>query len=140
MGGRLHPCGGWGGGVVREAGCIGMGRFSCSLLVHQLAVCLYHRWADLPLPSLVSGIENWKENVEQQEGVKCSSFHAQHLAFGDECGILLWTEGMLWKAAQFEAVSPVHHQRESGPSNKKQWGESPRAGADGEDGEVGGLL
>lgn len=96
---------------MQEAGCIGMGRFSCSLLIHQLAVCLYHTWADLPLPSLVSGIENWKENVEQQEGVKCSSFHAQHLAFGDKCGILLWTEGMLWKAAQFEAVSPVYHQR-----------------------------
>ena len=134
-----------GSGVVRGAGCIVMGRFSCSLLIRQLAVCSYHRWAGSPLPSLVSGIENWKKKVEQQEGVKRSSFHAQHLAFGDEYGILLWTKGMLWQAARFEAVSPVIPPKrtgcqESGPSNKKQWGESPRAGADGEDGEVGGLL
>ena len=89
-----------------------MGCFSCSLLIHQSAVCSYHRWAGLPLPGLVSGIENCREKVEQQERVKGSSFHAQHLAFGDEYGILLWTEGMLWKAARFEAVSPVYHRRE----------------------------
>lgn len=89
-----------------------MGRFSGSLLIRQLAVCSYQRWAGSPLPSLVSGIENWKKKVEQQEGVKRSSFHAQHLAFGDEYEILWWTKGMLWKAARFEAVSPVYHQRE----------------------------
>lgn len=73
--------------------------------------CLLHTTDGLAyLTSLVSGTENWREKVEQQEGVKGSSFHAQHLAFGGEYGILLWTEGMLWKAARFEAVSPVCQQ------------------------------
>lgn len=69
--------------------------FSCSLLIHQLGVCLYHRWIGLPLSNLRSRKGKRKEKAEQREGVECNIFHAQHLAFGDGHVVLPWIKGTL---------------------------------------------